>query len=361
MKNKPRAGLIASTLAFAVAAVGALPGAPAGATEVNVVGLFPGKAIVSINGGAPRTISVGQKTPEGVILVSSGGDSAVLDIDGKRSSLRLGEAYAAQPAAGGGGNESVILTADSGGHYRGLARVNGHMAQILVDTGASMVWMSSELADQLGVAWRRGTPFTVQTAGGAKQAFGVVLQNVRVGGISLDNVEAAVGEGAGTGGTMLLGMSFLSRVIFNRDGARLLLSRKEGALVQDARDKRPRLTLKDTGSGAFASMVTINGASLPFVVDTGATNVAIDTAMARRAGVNYESGTPSMSSTANGLMRTWRVKFDSVTIGPITLYGVDGSVVEGAGFGGVGLLGMSFLNRIEMHREGEAMTLIKRF
>jgi len=354
--------LRASVMALVLAVIASLPCASAGATEVNVVGLFPGKAIVSINGGAPRTISVGQKTPEGVMLVSSGGDGAVLDIDGKRRSLRLGEAYAVQPGAGAtGGADSVILTADSGGHFNGVGAVNGRTAQFMVDTGASMVWMSSDLADRLGISWRRGTTFTVQTAGGAKQAFAIVLDSVRVGGVSVDHVEAAVGEGAGTGNTFLLGMTFLSRLSMYRDGARLVLSRKESGGAQDGRDKRPRLTIPDTGHGVFATSVAINGISMPFIVDTGATSVAIDTVMARRIGVNFESSPPSLGSTANGPVRVWHVKFDSVAVGPITLYGVDGTVLDGAGVGGVGLLGMSFLNRIEMHRDGEAMTLIKRF
>ncbi len=59
----------------------------AAATEVNVVGLFPGKAVVTINRGAPRTLSVGQKTPEGVVLVSVDNRAAVLEIDGKKQSL----------------------------------------------------------------------------------------------------------------------------------------------------------------------------------------------------------------------------------------------------------------------------------
>src|SRR4051812_28037853 len=61
------------------------------ATDVNVVGLFPGKAVVSINGGPPRTISVGQKTAEGVTLVSSDRDSATVDIDGKRRVMQMGQ------------------------------------------------------------------------------------------------------------------------------------------------------------------------------------------------------------------------------------------------------------------------------
>ena len=64
------------------------------AADVVVVGLFAGKAVVVINGGAPRTLSVGQVTPEGVRLLAAKSDSAEFEIDGKRQVLGLGEHYA---------------------------------------------------------------------------------------------------------------------------------------------------------------------------------------------------------------------------------------------------------------------------
>jgi aspartyl protease family protein len=333
----------------------------AAATEVNVVGLFPGKAIVSINGGAPRVLSTGQKTPEGVVLISTSGDAALLEIDGKRNTLRLGQAYAAQGGGAAlGSGDSVTLTADGQGHYHSVGAINGRATQFLVDTGASMVWLSSDLANRLGIPYLRGRTFTVTTAGGPKTAWAVILNNVRVGPVSLDNVEAAVGEGAGTGDTALLGMTFMSRLSMQRDGNRLLLSRKESGGGNNSSDQRPRLTLKESDGGSFATTAVINGTSVPVLVDTGATSVSIDIGMAQRIGLDYTRGTPAMSSTANGPVRIWRVKFDSVAVGPITMYNVDGSVREGAGIG-IGLLGMSFLSRVELLREGTAMTLIKRF
>lgn len=333
----------------------------AAATDVNLVGLFPGKALVSINGGAPRILSAGQKTAEGVVLVSTNGETAVLDIDGKRNTLRLGQAYAAQGGGAAlGSGDSVTLIADSQGHYHTVGAINGHATQFLVDTGASMVWLSSDLANRMGIPYTRGRTFPVVTAGGTKTAWGVMLDNVRVGPVSLDHVEAAVGEGVGTGDTALLGMTFMSRLSMQRDGTRLVLSRKEGDGAGKPDDRRPQLTLRQSEGGAFATTATINGAPVPVIVDTGATNVSIDAGMAQRMGLDYTKGTPGMASTANGPVRAWRVNFDSVTVGPITMYNVEGTVNEGGGIG-VALLGMSFLNRVEMRRDGTAMTLIKRY
>ncbi len=351
---------------FAALLLCALLGTAAGAASVGVVGLFPGKAVVSINGGAPRTLGVGQKTAEGITLVAAGGDSATFDIGGQRRVLRIGEmagtagapVVAVAAAAGAGGDGTATLAGDGRGHYMTVGAINDRAVKFVVDTGASTVWMSSTLAERIGLDYRRGQQFTVQTAGGPKAAFGVMLGRVRVGGITLENVEGAVGEGPGTGDTVLLGMSFLSRLSMNRDGATLRLARRDARA--GAADTRPQVTLKETRGGMFAASATINGAEVAFLVDTGATMISIDAATARRIGINYQNGTPSVANTANGLVRTWLVKFDSVQLGPIALYNVDGSVTEGPGIG-IGLLGMSFLNRVEIRRDGDSMTLIKRF
>ena len=63
----------------------------AAAADVTVVGLFANKAVVVINGGKPRTLSVGQTTPEGVRLISADSESATFEIDGKRETLTPGQ------------------------------------------------------------------------------------------------------------------------------------------------------------------------------------------------------------------------------------------------------------------------------
>jgi aspartyl protease family protein len=66
-----------------------------------------------------------------------------------------------------------------------------------------------------------------------------------------------------------------------------------------------------------------------------------------------------MINTANGAAPAYAVQLDRVRIGAIELNNVEAVVVE-AGLP-IALLGMSFLNRVEMRRDGEAMTLIRRF
>ena len=107
-------------------------------------------------------------------------------------------------------------------------------------------------------------------------------------------------------------------------------------------------------------MGSINGGSLRFLVDTGATLVALPAAEARRLGINYLQGQRGQVQTANGATVAYRVKLDTVRIGDIEVNNVDAVVSEGDTMG-ITLLGMSFLNRMEMKRDGQSMTLTKRY
>ena len=96
-----------------------------------------------------------------------------------------------------------------------------------------------------------------------------------------------------------------------------------------------------------------------FLVDTGATLIALPADDARRIGLSYLNAPRGTVQTANGSTTVYRVKLDTVTLGDITMNNVDAVIQEGGLT--VALLGMSFLNRTEMRRDGEQMLLVKRF
>ena len=195
------------------------------AADVTVVGLFPGKAVVVIDGASPRTISVGQKQPGGVTLISTGSSSAVLDIDGKRHTLDLGEHFAA-PVGGTNGRVSNVLTlsADTGGQFWTLGQINGKTARFLVDTGASAVALPASAAQAMGIDYTKGQRGFAATAGGVVPTYRISLDAVTVGAITLYRIEATVFE---TGlDVALLGMSFLNRVEMKRDGAQMTLTKR---------------------------------------------------------------------------------------------------------------------------------------
>lgn len=193
------------------------------ALDVVVVGLFSGKAVVMVNGGAPRTLSAGQATPEGVRLVRADADSAELEIDGKRQLLRLGGGRYGGGAAGE--SPSAKLYADGDGHFISDCTINGIRVRFVVDTGATAVAMSSREAVRLGLNYRNGSRERATTANGTIIVYTVKLDTMRVGGIELHNVDAIVNDGDHPT-LVLLGMSFLNRVDMRREGTLLTLTQR---------------------------------------------------------------------------------------------------------------------------------------
>nr|WP_281397225.1 retropepsin-like aspartic protease [Chitinivorax tropicus] len=146
-------------------------------------------------------------------------------MDGKRKSIGLGEA----PIRIGGGAASgskTTLYADSAGHFFTQVGINGTSMQALVDTGASLISMSASQARSAGIDYKKGRMGMTQTANGVAPIYVVKLSSVKVGEITAFDVEAAVSEGAHTGGTVLLGMSFLNRVSMERDGTKMILTQR---------------------------------------------------------------------------------------------------------------------------------------
>ena len=193
------------------------------AANVTVVGLFPGKAVVVINGTSPRTIGVGQKQPEQVTLISTASSSAVFDIEGKRHTLDLGEHFAA-PSGGPGANTTLTLSADTVGQFWTVGQINGKSTRFLIDTGATSIALPASVARNMGIDYTKGQRGFASTAGGVVPAYRVSLDAVTVGDITLYRVEASIFEGGLD--VALLGMSFLNRLEMKRDGAQMVLTKR---------------------------------------------------------------------------------------------------------------------------------------
>ena len=209
---------ILTGLAFALIA------SAAAATDVNVIGLFRGKAVVVVNGSKPRTLNVGDATPEGVKLVSVDTEQAVLEIDGKRRSIGMGQSISVA-ALSTGGRAQATLAADTRGHFMATGQINGQSVHFLVDTGASMISMNASEARRLGVNYLKGQRGYAQTANGPATVYKVRLDTVRVGDISVTDVDALVHDGNALP-LVLLGMSFLNRVEMRHDGPTMTLIKR---------------------------------------------------------------------------------------------------------------------------------------
>jgi len=112
-------------------------------------------------------------------------------------------------------------------------------------------------------------------------------------------------------------------------------------------------------NGHFFAEARVNGALLRLMVDTGASLIAIPARDAERMGLHYAEGNRVNVFTANGVASAYRVKLDTIVVGGITLNNIDALVQDNGLF--MPLLGMSFLSRTNMQREGDIMTLTKRF
>lgn len=196
----------------------------AGATEVAVAGIFGTKAVLVINGGQPVTVAAGQRAVQGVRVVSIRGEQVLVDIDGDRRTLRLGQRVVNAATASGAG-ETVTLAADSRGHFLTSGTVNGTTVRFLVDTGATMISLGRAEAARARIDYlKQGRPSMTMTANGPVRTWVVKLNTVRIAGVTVHNVDAAIHDSVLP--VALLGMSFLNRMEMQRSGDTLILRKR---------------------------------------------------------------------------------------------------------------------------------------
>ncbi len=193
----------------------------AAAQDVGLAGVMGSKALLMIDGGEPQAVAVGQSLA-GVKVISVQGDQAVVEIGGRKRPLRVGQhAIGAAPADGSG---TIVMTADNQGHFYATGSVNGAAVRFLVDTGATMVSLGASDARRIGLDFNRGQKGMTQTANGQTMVSKVKLDTVRIGDVTLHNVDALIHQ---TEMPMaLLGMSFLNRMEMQRDGSTMTLRKR---------------------------------------------------------------------------------------------------------------------------------------
>ena len=212
-------------------AIGLLVSTGATALDVSVVGLFPNKAVVQIEGGALQTLSVGQKTRDGIVLLSVERDGATFDVQGRRVALAIGPARrqtspaaAAHTYPAAEANYAMVPTNDRG-NLVADGEVNGMPVRFAVDTGATFITLPAREASRLGLDYHNGQKLVMETANGNVFAYRLKLDTVRLGGVAVQNVDAVIMEGNSLP-IALLGMSFLNRTDMKREGTILTLTKR---------------------------------------------------------------------------------------------------------------------------------------
>ena len=118
-----------------------------------------------------------------------------------------------------GGNLEVLLQQNRAGHYVATGAIDDVPVIFLVDTGATDVAVSREVAERIGL--EKGFRVTVNTANGTAYGWNTVLDKVTLGNIEMTAVPATIMPGLGQ--EALLGMSFLKRLTLIQRGEELLI------------------------------------------------------------------------------------------------------------------------------------------
>jgi aspartyl protease family protein len=173
---------------------------------------------------------------------------------------------------------------------------------------------------------------------------------------------------AGAPKTLKVGQTFggVTLISVEKDRATIEVDGKRRELVRgQTYSSRPgatgaqSVTLSAGAGGHFITDGQVNGAAIRFMVDTGASTVAIPASDAIRLHLDYKKGRRGTTQTAAGPAEVFLVRLNSVRIGDIEVQNVEAVVIE-RGLD-IALLGNSFLNRMDMRRDGATMTLVRKF
>ena len=193
-------------------------------SSVMLTGTIGSRAILIVNGGAPKTLVVGE-TYQGVKLVALQAEQATVESGGKRIALRMDT-----PASIGGGGPSsaggnrIVLPADSRGHFMTQGAINGRTVSFMLDTGATTVAISAADALRIGLDYSKGTPVQINTANGVAAGYRLRLNSVRVGDVEVYDVDAIVSEQSMP--FVLLGNSFINRFSMRREADQMVLEKR---------------------------------------------------------------------------------------------------------------------------------------
>jgi aspartyl protease family protein len=193
------------------------------AQSVVLTGILGSKALLLVDGKAPRGVAPGE-TYSGVKVLSVAGDTVVVDVAGQRVTLKMGDSPTQVGARAPAGGNRIVLTADSRGHFVTAGRINNQAMQFMVDTGASVIAMSAAEAERMGIDYRKGQPVGMNTANGAVQGYRVRLATVRIGEVQLTELEAVVTPASMT--YVLLGNNFLTQFQMTRINDQMVLERR---------------------------------------------------------------------------------------------------------------------------------------
>jgi aspartyl protease family protein len=195
-----------------------------GASSVMLTGTIGSRAILIVNGAAPKTVAVGESF-QGVKLVSLQAEQAVVELEGKRVNLRMDTPVSiGGGGSSGGGGSRIVLPADSRGHYMTQGTINGRTVTFMLDTGATSIALSAADAQRIGLDYSKAQRVQMSTANGVTVGYKLRLQSVRVGDVEVYDIDAIVSPEPMP--FVLLGNSFINRFSMRRDADQMVLEKR---------------------------------------------------------------------------------------------------------------------------------------
>ena len=192
------------------------------AVDIEIRALFGGAAMIAIDGKS-QLLKVGERSVEGIELVSADAEKAVVEYKGEKLTITLSDRIASSFTQAD--QATVMINMNKNRQYFTAGSINGRSVQFLVDTGANVVSLDSGMAASLGISLADGEKSWATTAGGPTQVTLVNLPDVQVGPISQHNVKAVVSH-ASHPPYVLLGMSFLQHVDISEKAGLMVLTSK---------------------------------------------------------------------------------------------------------------------------------------
>ncbi len=211
---------VAISLALAAGLAWPLAAMAAG-QSIALAGVLGSKALLVVDGSAPRAVGPGE-THQGVKVLSVTRDEATVEVQGAKRLLRLGESPVALGTSGSG--KRITLMADNRGHFVNTGFINGKLMKYMVDTGASVVAIGRPDAERMGIPFQQGQAVFMSTANGMAQGWRVRLDSMRLGDVEVLGVDAVVmPEGMPF---VLLGNSFLASFQMTRTNEQMVLEKR---------------------------------------------------------------------------------------------------------------------------------------
>ena len=203
--------------------------------SVALSGVMGSKALLVVDGGAPKALAVGE-TYQGIKVLSVSGEQAVLEVKSTgsaagnsaaglaRLTVRVGDAPVSQGARPGSSNGSkIILPVGQGGHFFAQGLINNRPIQFMVDTGATTVALGISDAQRMGIDYKKGQMVRMSTANGVAEGWKVKVNILKIGDIEVYDVDTVVGPNMPYA---LLGNSFLSRFNMNKTFDQMVLEKR---------------------------------------------------------------------------------------------------------------------------------------